>query len=101
MIAIQCDDRLEVLAQKLAVALSTPRFTVDTHMDPPHGQFATTEVLGFELWLEREANREDCYTLEMSTSILDPTLVEAATDVSEWFSRYVALVSGLGCSSRA
>ena len=98
-VRIRSEDTLERVAQILQEALSTPPFWFDSDREYPHAITAMSECLGFEIWL-RDAKatgpREYVMVVETTMEVRDRIDAEVIM-ISEWLSKYIALVTNLDC----
>jgi hypothetical protein len=99
-IIINYKGTLEQLAVVLAEALGLKPFVVETGEDPPHGEVAYAEALGWELWLKiASGSPSQNFSLRIETEHSFDEIIEGRMyDLSPWFSRLVTTLCEVDAS---
>jgi len=75
----------------LSKLLQLPDFVLDSHQDPPHQIFGSTECLGCEIWIEKTDNAKDFdFEIVLETELgLDELSKGQTYDISAWLAWYI------------
>jgi hypothetical protein len=93
-IHLRYEGDLASLAAKLSAAMIMPAFQVGHRESPPHDLMASSEALGWELWLEQtSAVQSFHYLLRMQTEhSVEESFNDQMHDLSPWLARYVSSI---------
>ncbi len=91
-IQIQFDGSIEELSAKLAQALNLRDLTVEQDEHPPHRKTASSEAMGWEVWLQNLSdNAPNHFRFKMETVLSLEALVENKMhDLSSWLAKLVS-----------
>jgi len=88
---LKFDNNLTDLAKKIENGLKVPEFYFKSDQDPPHETVAMTEVLGFEMWVEKSNEFKDFqYKITIETMLnVDDRFNYEMFDLSPWLAKYI------------
>lgn len=96
MIRIRFGGDLRQLAERLATGLNLGSFSIAPSEYPPHQEIGSAEVLGFEMWLQAEADGGDWFSFRLETEhAVQETFHGRMHDLSPWLARFVGMMCDL------
>lgn len=94
---LETEEDIESVAKKLTRGLLIPSIEVNFSEQPPYEKIGTSEVLGFELWLQKSDEIENCSCqLEIQTEIVSIELESIEKyNMSSFFAKMISLTCNI------